>query len=495
MFSATRILRASSGSLFITLGENTLGAEEKSEWQYDPVTDTGYYGLVSSTDLIDGAALATQIGLTAGTAQYSDSGWFKFYVGPEASCNRNNNGYAYVAYVAKMPNRFNLSWNSINAVNAVYGYRHEPLEGINSQVRLITGASSDPTVYTNGLLCSDNAGGSSEYNDLFYRIHEATPSCSDTSIGLELGIANTNHAGPQIAGANWSTFNNTQTGVLHTINNGSLAWSQETIGPSPVNSLTHGYRGLAQWGVVGKAYARSYVGWRPVLQPTSPTVLLLHGSGTDGSTNITDSSVYGHPVTVHGNAQISTAQSVYPGGSSMYFDGSGSYLSIPTNDHWNFRNGEYTIDCWLYKTGQTHPNGDGIVGVWGSTSTRGWILTSTSFTNLRYHESNGSTPVLTDHTVPSMQQRWTHIGISRSDTGPVNIFVDGLKVGSLSSRIVMTGVNAPLDIGLNRETGGRYFNGYIQDLRITRNRALYTTNFTPPTAPLPDPDPYDYSLS
>ena len=217
--------------------------------------------------------------------------------------------------------------------------------------------------------------------------------------------------------------------------------------------------------------------------PPEDIVLLLHGDGANGSTDITDSSLYGHPVTVNGNVQISTDQSVYPGGSSMHFGGSGSYLSIPTNDHWNFGNGEYTIDFWLYKTGQTNTSGDGVVGVWGSNSTRGWILSSTSYTNLRYHESDGSALVYTNFTVPSMQNRWTHIGISRSDTGPANIFADGLKLGSLSSRIVMTGVDAPLDIGFNRETGGRHLVGFIQDLRITKNQALYTTNFTPPTAP------------
>lgn len=55
---------------------------------YDAATDTGYYGEVTAADLINGTDLAALIGLTAGTAQHSDYGWFKFFVGPRARCNR-----------------------------------------------------------------------------------------------------------------------------------------------------------------------------------------------------------------------------------------------------------------------------------------------------------------------------------------------------------------------------------------------------------------------
>ena len=72
--------------------------------------------------------------------------------------------------------------------------------------------------------------------------------------------------------------------------------------------------------------------------------LLLHGNGTDASTDIIDSSTYANIVTIFDNIQIDTAQSVF-GGSSLLFDGTGYYLTIPnTVRTWNFFGS--LIDSW-----------------------------------------------------------------------------------------------------------------------------------------------------
>jgi hypothetical protein len=56
-------------------------------------------------------------------------------------------------------------------------------------------------------------------------------------------------------------------------------------------------------------------------------LLLLHFNGANGSATFTNSSSNARTVTPSGNAQISTAQSVF-GGSSLLLDGSGDYLTI-----------------------------------------------------------------------------------------------------------------------------------------------------------------------
>jgi hypothetical protein len=234
--------------------------------QYDSVTDTGYYGFVDTADLITGDALATQIGLTAGTAQFSTSGWFKFYVGPNSSCNRTSPVRPYVIYVASMPYRYNLSWDHINGVNAVYGDRTETIGSHDYRVRLIQGATTDPTATSYGTTCADDPGLDSEWNELFYRIHTAVPDCSDVNIGMEGGYATSRHGGPQSAGSNWAEYTNTQTGVLNTFNSGSACWTQETDGITTSRRVYRGNYGLAIWTSTTSSYSNSDYGWRPVLE-------------------------------------------------------------------------------------------------------------------------------------------------------------------------------------------------------------------------------------
>ena len=58
----------------------------------------GFFGEVLASELFTGPELASEINLTAGTAQWDNE-----------------------PYVAKKPYRHSISWDSIAAVNAVYG--------------------------------------------------------------------------------------------------------------------------------------------------------------------------------------------------------------------------------------------------------------------------------------------------------------------------------------------------------------------------------------
>lgn len=67
----------------------------------------------------------------------------------------------------------------------------------------------------------------------------------------------------------------------------------------------------------------------------SETKLLIHSDTTSGSTTFSDSSDSIHTITLNGDVVHSGNTSKF-GDTSMYFDGSGDYLSVPDSTDWDF---------------------------------------------------------------------------------------------------------------------------------------------------------------
>jgi hypothetical protein len=243
---------------------------------YDETTDTGYMGLVTSTELVDGVTLAADIGLTAGTAFNSDAGWLKFYVGPNADCNKD--GVAKIIFIAKKTLRYNLSWNDIYLAGAVYGTGDNGptgstpqnaevmYGGVTYKVRLMTGSATDPAVEgVDNHQCTDDAGGGSEWNDLLYRVHTAVPNCTDPTIGMDGGYETTRHGGPQ-DGANWANFTNAELYLFYKdTGDGAYTLCQER-GLDTTRRVIRGTYGVAYFGADHANVTKPANGWRPVLE-------------------------------------------------------------------------------------------------------------------------------------------------------------------------------------------------------------------------------------
>ena len=78
----------------------------------------------------------------------------------------------------------------------------------------------------------------------------------------------------------------------------------------------------------------------------SETKLLIHSDTSSGSTTFTDSSNSARTITANGDVVHSANASKF-GSTSMYFDGSGDYLSVPDSNDWDFGSGDFTIDFWI----------------------------------------------------------------------------------------------------------------------------------------------------
>jgi len=212
---------------------------------------------------------------------------------------------------------------------------------------------------------------------------------------------------------------------------------------------------------------------------------LLHGNGTNGSTTITDSSLTPKTVTAVGNAQISTAQSKF-GGASLAFDGTGDYGFIDTQMSAFEYDADFTIEGWFFFN-TNNVGYQGMVGTTAGGDQQGHILITEANNTIAFLGATATTwnTVCNSSQVPSTNA-WHHIAVSRSGS-TVRLFYNGTQIGSTtSSNFIRSGTSMRVGGYQFFPGGARSFNGYIDDLRITKGVARYTSNFTPPTAPFPD---------
>jgi hypothetical protein len=219
--------------------------------------------------------------------------------------------------------------------------------------------------------------------------------------------------------------------------------------------------------------------------------LLLHGDGANGSTTIVDSSSTPKTVTAFGNAQISTAiaDPFGNGKGVLAFDGSGDYLTIPSNTGWGFGVGDFTIEGWLYLTQSIRHTllavGNQVGGIGINVDQSGTIPPPGSpggTQNIQITRPGAAVDNFFPVSIPS--STWFHLAVCRLSSS-VFVFVNGSQFGS-SQANSQNYAQAELVIGYDGDKINFPFNGYIDDLRITKGVARYTSNFTPPTAPFPD---------
>ena len=214
--------------------------------------------------------------------------------------------------------------------------------------------------------------------------------------------------------------------------------------------------------------------------------LLLRGDGVDGSTAFTDGSFVPKALSVGGNARISTAQSKF-GSSSLYFDGARDYIAVPADQSLAMKSSDFTIEMWVHKLGNS-PNHSRLWNADGDMYTDVNLSIDPTGKLVSYGSSNGADwnawAFATGVAIPDGV--WRHVALVRSG-GTVTLYVDG--VGTVLTTAL--GTTALYDAGYARVIGAqstgvdRPFNGYIDEVRITKGVARYAANFTPPTQSFP----------
>lgn len=215
--------------------------------------------------------------------------------------------------------------------------------------------------------------------------------------------------------------------------------------------------------------------------PTDPdftsVTSLLHFDGTNGSTTFTDSAGSPRTWTASGNAQLSTTSPKF-GTACLLLDGTGGYISSTSNLATSGFPGDFTVEAWV-RPDITAGSGFRAIITPGSV-TGGFVFGLNN--GAAYHGRFG-VAVDTQGTTVLSTSAYTHVAVCRSGTN-VRLFVDGVQDGAtFANGVAYPNASALIYIGTG---AGQFFDGRIDDLRITRGVARYTANFTPPTAAFPD---------
>jgi len=230
--------------------------------------------LLSSADVISGDELTSELGITQGSSQYSDTSWIMF---PD---HLTPNGKQLLVPLKTI--RHSISWDAIYNAGAVYGTGSDISDGeqwmldnddnyssgdrveqdatvsINGRtykVRLMRGAGDDPTDSFDdsdrGSLGADN-----EWNALMLPIHEKA----------RTGNWNYTEYAPSSVD-DWAIYFSDADLLTHNdFGNGSRVWCQETRDTDTFRRVVRGDSGVSNLDAGGSSSTSHNAGWRPVLE-------------------------------------------------------------------------------------------------------------------------------------------------------------------------------------------------------------------------------------
>jgi hypothetical protein len=220
------------------------------------------------------------------------------------------------------------------------------------------------------------------------------------------------------------------------------------------------------------------------------TILLTCQSPTfiDNSTNNFTITAVGNttPKTQNpfGTGVTNTAPSYLYG--STYFDGTGDYLSIPTNSGFDFQSSNFTAECWIYPIAFDAIDG-AFMGVGQQSGSANWVIRGSADGSLNFGGwSSGTTAGISFSSAAGAItfNYWNHVAVTRSGSA-WTIWANGVSVATTTNSTNLGNTGRPAYICYGFSTGAaRYQNAYISNVRWVKGTAVYTTAFTPPTAPL-----------
>jgi len=190
------------------------------------------------------------------------------------------------------------------------------------------------------------------------------------------------------------------------------------------------------------------------------------------------------PISLFDNGAYSEASH----GASAYFDGTGDHISAANHADFNVGSSDFTLECWAYI--ESINGNAGLCGLYNtSTNQRSYLIYQTDTSNHfgvamssdGTYQSGSSIDSGVD--VSNYLNQWVHLALTKSGTN-ATLYLNGNSIGTTSSApSTLHASTASFVVG---KTAGvdTHTTGYFSDVRLVNGSVVYTSNFTPPTAPL-----------
>ena len=216
---------------------------------------------------------------------------------------------------------------------------------------------------------------------------------------------------------------------------------------------------------------------------TQTSLLALQYKQGSNNNGFQDSSQNNFLITRNGTPTQGTFTPFSQTGWGGFFNGSTDYLTTAASATLGFGTGDFTVELWI-NFSATAGRQDLIW--WGpAVNARGGISWNIAAGSLVYYIEPSPGNAISAAWTPIVGT-WYHIALVRS-SGTSKLYIGGTQVGSsyTDSKDYSTGASTYVIVGKDSNVAGTaYFNGYMSNVRIVKGTAVYTGNFTPPTAPL-----------
>jgi hypothetical protein len=206
------------------------------------------------------------------------------------------------------------------------------------------------------------------------------------------------------------------------------------------------------------------------------------GTGGSGIVIVSYPDVYAAATATTGSPTVSTS-----GSGSIYFDGTGDYLTVPDNSAWAFGSGNFTLEAWVYRTVNTvtqmilaqSDNSTAAGSAWTF-----YVLSSNKLVSNVYY---GSSFITLTSSVDVPTNAWVHVALVRT-SGTVSQYINGSRDGTSASLSSNSLNDVAQTVGIGATNAGNdRLTGYLSNIRIIKGSGPYdatASTLTVPTAPL-----------